>query len=93
MDGDFIADNARERVEQVLVEEIEQLSSEFNTSRTTTADNERQQTSALLVSSSGQTGLFHVIQHLVLDPASVVNSLQKVAVLETLNTVWVCHAA
>jgi hypothetical protein len=93
VDGNFVAHNARERMKQVLIEQIEQLSSEFDTSGTTTTDNERQQTPALLVGSSGQTSLFHIIQHLVLDPASIVNGLQEVAVLETLDTVWVCHAA
>lgn len=80
-------------MEQILVEQIEQLGSEFDTSRATTADNERQQAPALLVTSSGETGLFHVIQHLVLNLSSVVNGLQEVAVLETLDTVWICHAA
>jgi hypothetical protein len=40
VDRDLISDNARERIEQVLIQQVVQLGSELNTSGTTTTDHE-----------------------------------------------------
>lgn len=93
VDRDLISDNARERIEQVLIQQVVQLGSELNTSGTTTTDHEGKQTSALLVGRSRKTGQLHVLQHLVLDPASIINSFQEVTVLETLDSMWVCNTS
>lgn len=93
VDGDLIANDTRERMQQILVEQIKQLSGKLDTSRATTTHNKRQQAFALLVGGRGKTSQFHVLQDLVLDPASIVNSLQEVAMLQTLDAVRVRDAA
>lgn len=90
---DLIPDNSRERMEQVLVEKIEQFRGKLHTSGTTTADHKRQQTLAFLVTGGGQTGQFHVLQHLVFDLARIVNGFQEVAVLETFHAMRIRQAA
>ena len=46
---DLISNNPREVVEYILVEQVKQLGSEFNSSWATTTDNERQKTLTLLI--------------------------------------------
>lgn len=75
VDGNLIANDAREGMQQILVEQIKQLSGKLDTSRATTTHDERQQALALLVSGCGQTSQFHVLQDLVLDLASVIDGL------------------
>lgn len=72
---DLVADNARERAKQIFIEEIEQLSSKFDTGWATTTNDKGQQTSALFIGGSRKAGLLHVLQYLVLDAASIVNCL------------------
>lgn len=87
--GDLVPENLREGVKKVLVEQIEQLRGELNTRRASTANNKRQETLALVITSRGQAGKFHVLQNLVLDLPGIVDRLQEVAVVESLNAVGV----
>jgi hypothetical protein len=93
VDRDLVADNARERAEQIFIEKIEQLSSKFDTGWTTTTNDKGQQASALFIGGGRKTGLLHVLQHLVLDATSIVNRLQEVTILEALDTMRIRHTA
>lgn len=87
--GDLVPKDLREGVKKVLVEQIEQLRGELNTRRASTANNKRQETLALVITSRGQAGKFHVLQNLVLNLPGIVDRLQEVAVVESLNAVGV----
>lgn len=87
--GDLVPKDLREGVKKVLVEQIEQLRGELNTRRASTANNKGQETLALVITSRGQASKFHVLQNLVLDLPGIVDRLQEVAVVESLNAVGV----
>lgn len=91
--GNLIPKDLREGVKKVLVEQIEQLRSELNASRAATADNEGQKSLTLLVTGRRQAGKLHVLQNLVLNLPGIINRLQEVAVVQSLDAVGVGYTA